>query len=80
MANLNPIQLLGLLKSGNPKAVVEQIITQNFANDPQMQMLLRMGQNNDIQGLEQYAQQLFNSQGRDFSTEMNNLMSLIKKS
>ena len=41
MANLNPMQLLLMLKNGNPQAVAEQIINQNFPNNPQMQQLLQ---------------------------------------
>lgn len=43
MAALNPMQLLSMLKGGNPQAVAEQIIQQNFPNDPTMQNILQMG-------------------------------------
>lgn len=78
MAALNPMQLLGLLKGGNPKAVAEQIIQTNFPNDPTMQNLLNMGQKGDIKGLQQFAQQYLGQQGKDFNNEMNNLMNMIK--
>lgn len=78
MAALNPMQLLGMLKGGNPQVVAEQIIQQNFSNDPMMQNLLKMGQKGDIQGLQQFAQQFLRQRGKDFNTEMSNLMSAIK--
>lgn len=78
MGNLNPMQLLMQLKSGNPQSVAQQIIQSNYTNDPDMQRLLQMGQSNDIQGLTQYAQQLFSSQGRNFDQEMQNFMNIIK--
>lgn len=53
MANLNPMQLLLMLKNGNPQAVAEQIINQNFPNNPQMQQLLQMGKQGNTKGLEQ---------------------------
>mgnify|MGYP000777478756 CR=1 FL=1 len=78
MAALNPMQLLTMLKNGNPQVVAEQIIQQNFPNDPTMQNLLQMGQKGDTQGLQQFAQQFLGQQGKDFNREMNNLMSMIK--
>lgn len=79
MANLNPMQLLLMLKNGNPQAVAEQIINQNFPNNPQMQQLLQMGKQGNTKGLEQIAQQILGQQGKDFNTEMNNLLNMTKK-
>ena len=63
MASLNFFQLLSQIKNGNPRMVAEQIIQTNYANNPMMQNLLRMGQNGDVQGLEQFATQYFGQQG-----------------
>lgn len=78
MAALNPMQLMNMLKNGNPQQVAEQIIKTNYANDPMMMNLLQMGQKGDIQGLKQYAQQYLGQQGKNFDAEMNNLMQAIK--
>ena len=78
MANLNPMQLLLMLKNGNPQAVAEQIINQNFPNNSQMQQLLQMGKQGNTKGLEQIAQQILGQQGKDFNTEMNNLLNMTK--
>ena len=78
MAALNPMQLMNMLKNGNPQRVAEQIIKTNYANDPMMINLLQMGQKGDIQGLKQYAQQYLGQQGKNFDAEMNNLMQAIK--
>lgn len=74
MANLNPIQLLNLLRGGNPQAVAQQIIQQNYPNDPTMQQLLELGRQGNIQALNQFAQQFFARNGRDFQTEFNSFM------
>ena len=79
MASLNPLQLLLQIKNGNPRMVAEQIIQTNYANNPMMQNLLRMGQNGDVQGLEQFATQYFGQQGRDFNTEMRSFLETIQK-
>lgn len=79
MASLNFFQLLSQIKNGNPRMVAEQIIQTNYANNPMMQNLLRMGQNGDVQGLEQFATQYFGQQGRDFNTEMRSFLDTIQK-
>lgn len=78
MAALNPMMLFNLLRGGNPQEVASQIIRNNFPNDPMMQNLLQMGQKGDVNGLQQFAQQYLGQQGKDFNTEMNSLMNMIK--
>lgn len=79
MANLNPMVLLNLLKNGNPQEVAMQLIQTRYPNDPTMLSLIEMGQRGDIQGLQQFAQQMFAREGRDFNQEMNNFMSALKQ-
>lgn len=79
MAGMNMIQLLTQIKNGNPRAVAEQIIQQNYSNNPMMLNLLKMGQNGDVKGLEQFALQYFEQQGRDFNTEMKSFLDTVQK-
>ena len=79
MANLNPIQLLNLLRSGNPQAVAQQIIQQNYPNDPTMQQLLELGRQGNTQALNQFAQQCFARSGRDFQSEFNSFMASLNQ-
>lgn len=79
MAGMNIIQLLAQIKNGNPRAVAEQIIQQNYSNNPMMLNLLKMGQNGDVKGLEQFASQYFGQQGRDFNTEMKSFLDTVQK-
>lgn len=78
MATLNPLQLLSLLKNGNPQAVAEQIIQSNFPNDPTMQQLLQMGREGKTKEIEQFAQQYLGQRGYNLNTELNNLINAIK--
>lgn len=78
MASLNPMQLIMMLKQGNPQAVAMQIIQSNFSNNPNMLNLLQMAQNGNVTELEQYARQIASSKGLDYDTEMNNLKAAIK--
>lgn len=79
MATLNLTDLITLLKQGNPQQIVTQIISTNYPNDPSMQRLLELGERGDINQLQQIAQQLLSQQGKDFNTEMQNLMAVIKQ-
>ena len=74
---LNPMQLMELIKGGNPKGVVTQIINTNFPNDPNFKKLLEMGEKQDIKGIEQFAQNYFGQQGRDFNQELNYFMTSL---
>ena len=76
---LNPVQLMMALKSNNPQQVATSIIQQNFPNNPTFQSLLQMANNNDVQGIEKFAQQYFADQGLDFNTEMNNLLNAVSR-
>lgn len=78
MATMNPMQLMMMLKNGNPRAAATQIIQNNYPNDPNMQNLLRMGEQGDIQSLQKIAEDILGRQGKNFSAELQNLMSAIQ--
>ena len=77
MNNLNPLQLLTMLQSGNAEQVAKQIIAQNFANDPTMQSLVNMAEKGDTQSLQQFANKFFSERGTDLNTEMGKLMGAL---
>lgn len=78
MNNLNPMQLLGMLKNGNPQDVAKQIIKQNFSSDPLMQNLLKMAESGNEQGVQQFAMNFFNSQGTSLDTELSKLKKALE--
>ena len=66
---MNPIQLIQLLRSGqNPQNMLIQALRQQGSN-PMTENLIRMIQNNDTAGLEQFARNYTQSQGKDFDKE-----------
>ena len=79
MNNINPLELMMSLKSGNPQQIATKIIEENFASDPMMQQLLQMAQKGDEKGVQNFATQFFNSHGIDFNYEMKNFMNTLKK-
>ena len=77
MSVLNPMTIISMLANGNPQQVAQNIINQNFPNDPNMQMLLQMGLKNDTQGIQNFARQYLGQRGLDLDTEMSKFMSLL---
>lgn len=78
MANINPLQLIQLIRSRGPQGTAEYIAQTNFPNNPLIENVLEMGRQGNQQGLEQTAQQLFRQSGRDYATEMNDFINLMK--
>ena len=79
MANLNqnPLQIISMARQNGPQQVVEQIIQQNYAQNPMMMSLLQMGRNNDINGIQQIASQVLGAQGIDVNSALSQLKSLM---
>ena len=78
MANLNPIELMQLVKQAGPQNAVMQIIQQNYPNDPVAINFVQMAQRGDVQGVQKLAQTILNSQGKDFNTEITKLMGMFR--
>ena len=79
MNNMNPMQLLSMLKTNSPQQVVTQIINQNFSSDPLMLNLLKMAESGNEQALKQFASNFFKSQGSSLEKEMTNFMNVLQK-
>lgn len=76
--NLNPMQLMSLLKQGNPRQVAMQIIQANYPNDPNALQLVQMAERGDTQNLQKVVGNMLGAQGKNFSAEMQNLLSAVK--
>lgn len=76
--NLNPMQLMMMLKQGNPRQVAMSIINQNYSNDPTIRSLVQMAERGDIQNLERIVGNMLGAQGKNFSAEMQNLLNAVK--
>ena len=79
MAAMNPMNLMMMLKQGNPRQVAMQIIQNNYPNDPRMNQLIQMANRGDVQGLQKIAEEALGAQGKNFSAEMSNLMQSINR-
>ena len=73
----NPMQLMNMLKGiKNPKDAVINMIKSN--NNPMIKNLVEMAEKGDSQGVENFARNLYQQQGRDFDKEFNEFMSNFK--
>lgn len=75
---MNPIQLIkNMMGINNPKEMVMQMLTQNN-NNPIFSNLIDMANKGNVQGVEQFARNMFKEQGKDFDSEFNNFMKNFK--
>ena len=78
MATLNPMQLMQMLKRGNPRWVAMNLVQQNYPNDPTAQNLIQMAERGDTQNLERVVGNMLGAQGKNFSAEMQNLLNGVR--
>lgn len=76
--NMNPMQLVGLLKGKNPQEMAMSMIKNSNINDPMINQLLQLAQSGDINSMNKIAENFFKGQGLDFNNEFNNFMSMLK--
>lgn len=68
--NINPIQFINQIKQGkNPQQLMLNFLEQQVSNNPMGQNLLNLARNNQTQDIEQFARNMFASNGRDFDSE-----------
>lgn len=68
--NINPIQLIQMMKSGqNPQQLLMSILQQNANNNPILQNAMNLAQNGDTTALEMIARNLAQQRGLNFDEE-----------
>lgn len=76
--NVNPIQLISMIKSGaNPQQLMLSILQQNAAGNPLYENLLLCAQKGDKAQIEQVVRNLYAERGLDFDKEFNNLKNFL---
>lgn len=77
--NVNPIQLLQLIKSGrNPQEVVMSVLRQQGNTNPIIQNAAGLAKNGNVSALEMIARNLAQQKGLDFDTEFTNFKNYLK--
>lgn len=74
---MNPLQLVSMLKSGNPQQVLGNILQNQIGNNPIGNNLLSMMKNNDRNGIEQLARNLSKEKGIDADKMFNEIKSMF---
>ena len=73
----NPMQFMNMLKSiKSPKETVINMVKSN--NNPMLKNLVEMAENGDTKGVENFARNYMESQGKNFDQEFNNFKSMFK--
>lgn len=62
---MNILQLVGMMKGGNPQQVLMNFMQQNSGNNPILNNVMNMVQKGDQQGVEQLARNLMKEKGID---------------
>lgn len=70
------MQILGMFKNGKSAKDMVLEMTKNN-NNPVINNLVKMAQEGNTQGVENFARNMFKEQGRDFDDEMKNLKNII---
>lgn len=68
--NINPIQLIQMMKNGqNPQQLLMSILQQNANNNPILQNAMNLAKNGDTAALEMIARNLAQQRGLNFDEE-----------
>ena len=70
-SNINPMQLMQMLKNGNPQSFVFQMLEQNAQNNPFFANILQLAKSNKTSEIEQIAINMCKEKGIDFNKEFN---------
>lgn len=67
---LNPLQIYSAIKqSANPQQLVIGAMKKYGGNNPMMNSLIGLAENNDADGIEQFARNICKEKGVDYDTE-----------
>ena len=75
---MNPMEMISLLKGRHPEELVMSMLKNNNINDPTINELIGYAKNGDNENLTKLAESIFQKQGKDFTTEYNNFMAMLK--
>ena len=77
--NVNPMQLIQLIKSGNnPQQLIMNILQQQGGDNPILNNAMNLAQRGNISGLEMIARNIAQQKGLDFDKEFSNFQSYFK--
>jgi hypothetical protein len=76
--NVNPIQLISMIKNGqNPQQLMMNVLEGNAANNPMGANLLNLAKGNKTEELEKIARNIAKDRGIDFDTEFKQFKQML---
>ena len=80
MPQMNPMQLIQMIKSGqNPQQLMLDMLQSQAQSNPVGANLLALAQNNNAQGIEQFSRNFCASHGVDFDKEFTNFKNNLEQ-
>lgn len=77
--NVNPMQLLQMIKGGsNPQQLIMNVLDQQAQQNPMYANIMKLAKNQDSAGLEKIARNLAQERGIDFDKEFANFKQNFK--
>lgn len=77
--NVNPMQLIQLIKSGNnPQQLIMNILQQQGGDNPILNNAMNLAQRGNVSGLELIARNIAQQKGLDFDKEFSNFQSYFR--
>ena len=77
--NVNPMQLIQLIRNGNnPQQLMMNIIQQQGQNNPILNNAMNLAQNGNVSGLQMIARNITRQKGLDFDKQFANFQSYFK--
>lgn len=77
--NVNPMQLIQLIKNGNnPQQLIMGILQQQGGNNPILNNAVNLAKNGNMAALESIARNIAQQKGIDFDTEFANFQSYFR--
>lgn len=70
----NPMEILKIIKQ--PKQFVMNYLKNN--NNPMINNLVKMAENNDVKGLEEFGRNFYRERGKDFDKEFDDFKDMFK--
>ena len=75
---MNPMQLIGMLRgSGNPQAMVMNMLRQNAGENPVLNNALNMAEKGDMKGVEKLARNLCKERNIDADSALGQIKNMV---
>ena len=72
--NVNILQLMQIMKSGNPRKAIISMLNLVQQNNPMLSNVINMVNKNDVNGIEQFARHLAKEKGIDADRAIQQIM------